>query len=130
MGDGEEFRETEQLISLKVVTQSFDRLQDLLERNTLSPGIKACREVRPMMRHGLFIFQGTGDTNQQLICRVRNVKYSGGATEVPYTDTKFEQLAETRRLLLMTEPPDDDAATLEKREREAEAAELEEGNDP
>lgn len=72
-----------------------------------------------MMHHGLFIFSGTSDTNLQLVCRVRNVKYAGGATELPYTDTKFEQLAETRRLLLMTEPPEEDSATLEKREREA-----------
>ena len=53
-----------------------------------------------MMKHGLFIFHGTSDTNMQLICRIRNHKYTGGSNELPYTDTKFEQLAETRRLLL------------------------------
>ena len=62
-----------------------------------------------MMKNGLFIFQGTSDTNLQLVCRIKNLKFQGGSNELPYTDTKFEQLAETRRLLLMTEAPEDDA---------------------
>ena len=112
--DGEPAGDTEQLSSLRVVTASWDRLSDLLERNTLSPGVKACHEVRPMMQNGIFLFQGTQDTNLQLICRIRNVPKTGevGAPgqleeELEYTDVRFEQLAETRRLLLMTEPPEE-----------------------
>ncbi|CAD7944991.1 unnamed protein product, partial [Amoebophrya sp. A25] len=93
-----EFLETEQLTSLRVVISSWDRLHDLLERNTLSPGVKACREVRPMVLQGVFIFHGTSDTNLQLVCRMPG-----------NPDVRFEQLAETRRLLLMTEPPPEEA---------------------
>ena len=75
----------------------------------------------------MFIFHGTQDTNLQLICRIRNVPKEGVVVStqdvLEYTDVRFEQLAETRRLLLMTEPPEEtkkagDAVEVEDEEME------------
>ncbi|CAD7957434.1 unnamed protein product [Amoebophrya sp. A120] len=105
-GSNTEFRESEQLSCLCVVTVSWDRLHDLLERNTLSPGIKACRDVKPILLKGQFVFHGTADTNYQLVCR-RTLEIAGGMIE-NVDEMKFEQLAEMRRLLLMTDPQEDE----------------------
>eukprot|EP00397_Hematodinium_sp_SG-2012_P000023 GEMP01000023.1.p1 GENE.GEMP01000023.1~~GEMP01000023.1.p1 ORF type:complete len:4845 (-),score=1374.35 GEMP01000023.1:551-15064(-) len=85
-----------ELTNLEIVQSSFEGLLNLVERHTQSPGVKACYDLQDIVKHGVFILKVGVDENSLLTASKKD-------NEV----VSYEQLADLRRQLLMTEVPEE-----------------------
>jgi len=92
------------LANLETVQVSFEGLLNLVERHTQSPGVKAVYDLQDICIQGVFELNVGVEENDQL----KVVKKDGIVT--------YEQLADLRRQLLLTEVPEEleDAEGLKK----------------
>lgn len=80
---------TAHLVSVQL---SFGGLQDLFEKETRSPGIKACHELDEIRRGGTFVLSACGD--KDLVLRLElPVLSSSGVTSTPSTADASEGAA-------------------------------------
>lgn len=96
---------------LNNVISSFDALMDVFEKQTRSPGIKSCYDLKEIRDRGTFVLRGSSNPDQVLVLEICSTVVS---TEVPEEQdagggtTREEQmdyLLDLRSKLLMTEIP-------------------------
>eukprot|EP00930_Biecheleria_cincta_P035478 TRINITY_DN24399_c0_g1_i1.p1 TRINITY_DN24399_c0_g1~~TRINITY_DN24399_c0_g1_i1.p1 ORF type:complete len:4764 (+),score=1067.82 TRINITY_DN24399_c0_g1_i1:48-14339(+) len=83
--------------ALSAVQQSFDKMHDLLTKNSRSPGVQACYDLVTLSEKGTFVVTCSTDETKQLKCKLEGTEQAWD----------YEFLAELRRTLLMTDVPDE-----------------------
>jgi len=80
---------------LNNIVSTFDALKDVFEKQTKSPSIKSCYDLRELMRHGVFVVRLGKTSAQSLVVRMANTQAEHDA----------EYLLDLRSKLLMAEIP-------------------------
>jgi hypothetical protein len=93
------------------VISSFDALMDIFEKQTRSPGIKSCFDLKAIRDRGTFILRSKSDSSKVLTVEIASTASnvavddgSHGMDDKPKVET-LEYLLDLRSKLLMTEIP-------------------------
>ena len=116
VGSPESGYDSEGLYHLSNVSSCFDGLMDVFQRQTVSPGIKACYNLNELKERGQFVLTASEDPSKVLHVNIFNSKKPAAedgliklaADSLPAEDFRsesIEYMLDLRSKLLMTEIP-------------------------
>ncbi len=109
----------EPFFNLRNIQSSFDGLLDVFEKQTRSPGIKACFDIRTISQKGQFLFRCGSDENKVLVLtygtyssELTDQKHADGQSSQNFIDESgrhepLEFLLDLRSKIMMTEIPEE-----------------------
>lgn len=89
---------------LNNIISCFDALMEVFEKQTRSPGIKSCYDLKAILDRGTFVMKPSSDVSKVLIVELQNKKDSSDSND-DFTTENMEYLLDLRSKLLMTEIP-------------------------